>query len=132
MNRVAKVSFAAVLLAGVALAQPNTTWSEQWFKAKIGHSSPAEAARVKAEAQNTAYREQSTTDSNRLGDAPSSWSDEWFRAKHGRYSPAEDARRNGAAANTAYRDDENISSPDRNAWTRELMKSKYGRDLPSR
>ncbi len=129
MKRLAKVSFAAVLLAGVALAEPSTTWSEQWFKAKFGHPSPAEQARVKAETENTAYREETTRDHQI---APSSWADQWFRAKYGRYSPAEEARRNAEAANAAYRDEERASSPDHNVWTREFMRAKFGRNLATR
>jgi hypothetical protein len=129
MTRLAKISFAAVLLAGVALAEPSTTWSEQWFKAKFGQSSPAEQARLKAEMQNTAYREETSADN---ATAPSSWADQWFRAKYGRYSPAEEARRNAEAANTAYRDNERSTAPDRNVWTREFIKAKFGRDLGNR
>ena len=129
MKRLAKVSFSAVLLAGVALAEPSTTWSEQWFKAKFGQPSPVEQARLKAETENTAYREGTTIYPQT---ASPSWADQWFRAKYGRYSAAEEARRNAEAANTAYRDDERSTTPDRNVWTREFMKAKFGRDLSNR
>jgi hypothetical protein len=130
VKRLTKLSFAALLLAGAALAQPSTTWSEQWFKAKFGRPSPAEQSGLKAEMESTAYREETATADHQP--ASSSWADQWFRAKYGRYSPTEEARRNAEAANTAYRSDERSTLPDRNVWMREFMKAKFGRDLNNR
>jgi hypothetical protein len=127
MKRLAKIPFTAALFAGVALAQSSTSLSEQWFRTKFGHPSPAEQARLKAEAANTAYRDATPADSN-----PSTITDAWFRTKFGRFSPAEEARRKADAANTAFRDDGSGSKPDPDRWIRDFYKQKYGREMPNR
>ena len=131
MGRLVKASLTAALFAGVALAESSNTWFEQWFKAKFGHSSPAQEARTRAEAANTAYREDTTATGQTSIPARQALFEQWFKAKYGRNSPAEEARRKAELANTAFRDDPSASH-DRDGWTREFVKAKYGRDLPKK
>ena len=129
MKRLAYASFAALLAAGVGLAQPAETGTEELrFRAKHGRSTLTEDARIKAEAANTAYRAAPTTPA---GPAASS-SEQWFRAKYGRNSPREEARQNDELGSTAYRADTQAERPDPSRSVREMMKAKYGRDLNSK
>ena len=130
LRRFANVSLTAAFFAGVVLARPDNTWSEQWFKAKFGHSSPTEQARITAEAENSAYR---AAPAEQAAPAVTPWAEAWHQAKYGRFSPAEQNRRSAESANTAYRQDPTaVSDDDRTDWTRDFVKAKYGRDLQSR
>jgi hypothetical protein len=66
MKRFAKVIlFAGTLLmddSGLMAAQTSSSWLDQWYRAKFGRPSPAEEARLKAERENTAYREEDRHD----------------------------------------------------------------------
>lgn len=73
---------------GLMAAPASNGWFEQWHKAKFGRSSPIEEARLKAERDNTAYREEVTP---KAAPADSSFENRW-RAKYGRSSPLERAR----------------------------------------
>jgi hypothetical protein len=56
MNTTRVILATLVLAIGpntVAAASANTGWADQWFRAKFGHSSPQEAARQKAEMENS-------------------------------------------------------------------------------
>ena|ERR1041385_3764163 len=79
----------ALLIGASGLMAQSDSWREQWFKTKFGHYSPMEEARQRAEAANTVYREQPTTEA--LSPA-NTWREQWFKAKFGHYSPTEEAR----------------------------------------
>ena len=132
MRRLAKASLATALLAGAALAEPSNSWSEQWFRAKFGHSSPVEEARMKAEAANTAYREDTTTVDGGVTKPQPYPFEQVFKAKYGRYSPIEENRRTAETANTAFRDDPSTGVHDQHGWTHDFVKAKYGWDLLKR
>jgi len=55
----------ALMAAQAAPASNN--WVDQFYKAKLGRSSPAEEARLKAERANTAFREEITLKSGWAG-----------------------------------------------------------------
>ena len=62
----------------IALDHP---WIEEYFKAKFGRNTPAEEARLKAERESTAFREEPKREV-----APArSWFEEWHHMKYGRY-----------------------------------------------
>lgn len=132
MTRLLTLSFVIVAVGGTGLAQSNSTWTDQWFRAKYGRSSPASEARVRSENTGTAYREVATPESARH---TSNWFEQWYRAKHGRNSPAEEARLNAERTNTAYREDTSstaqAAAPKTDQWFRNFYKAKYGRELPS-
>jgi hypothetical protein len=93
--RSALLSGALLMGASGLMAQTNDSWREQWFKTKFGSYSPMEQARQRAEAANTAYREEATTETERVAPADA-WREQWFKTKFGSYSPMEQARRRAA------------------------------------
>jgi hypothetical protein len=127
VTRFAKASCGVLLFGGMAMGQQGNTWFQQWYRAKYGSPPPAEQARAKAEAASTAYRQ----DTSPRAPAPT-WTEQWFRAKYGINTPAEEARLREERANTAYRQDTTKRAQDPNEWLRGFMRSKYGRDIPSR
>jgi hypothetical protein len=71
----------AIGATGLMAAPASNDWFDQWYKAKYGRSSPAEEARLKAERESTAFREEPDREV-----APArTWFEEWHRAKYGRY-----------------------------------------------
>jgi hypothetical protein len=118
-----RLVFAAAAFAGLAFAQPGD-WSQR-FQVKFGTPPPAEQARLRTQAAQTAYRQDVRPVT------PEYWRERWFRAKFGRPSPPEEARIQAERANTAYRQD-TPPPPDPNAWLRGYMRAKFGRELPQR
>jgi hypothetical protein len=126
--RITLATLALAIGANTLTAAPTSTgWTDQWFKAKFGHSSPQEAARQKAERENTAFREETTGEVT-----PSfvNWTEQYFRAKFGRSSPIEDARRKTELENTAFREETTVgATPSSLNWTEQYFKAKWGRDV---
>lgn len=113
-----RLAFSAALFAGLMLGQPGN-WSQR-FQAKYGTPAPAEQQRLKEEAASSAHRHDTTRPAEKSAE-------QRFRSKYGRPSPAEEAREREAQANTAFR--EETSKPDSDAWLRNYMNAKHGRDL---
>ena len=125
MTRLLPLSFAILAMAGMGLAQTGSTWTEQWFRAKYGHNSPALEARMQSDVTGAAYRAVAIPEAVSYA---SNWFKEWHLAKHGRTSPAEET-------NTAYREDMSLAAqsavaPGADAWVKGFHKAKYGRELP--
>lgn len=78
---------------GLFGAQASNTWFDQWYKAKHGRNSPAEEARLKAERENTAFREETPA---HVAPATPNWIEQHLKAKHGRGTRAEEARQKAA------------------------------------
>jgi hypothetical protein len=126
-----RITLAALALAiganTLTAAPASTGWADQWFRAKFGHSSPQEAARQKAELENTAFREEATTEA---AQSPLTWTEQYFRAKFGRSSPVEDALRKAELENTAFREETTAgATPSSRNWTEQYFKAKWGRDV---
>jgi hypothetical protein len=107
-----------------------SSFAEQWYRAKFGHPSPTEQARIDDARSNTAYREVST------GPAVvpvNSWYEGWYRAKFGRPSPTEEARQQAEQSSTAYReiDAGSVAGPT-NSWVDGWYRAKFGRPSPTK
>jgi len=116
---------------GLFAGQFNTTsngWFEQWHKAKFGRNSPAEEARLKADRETTAFREEFTPE---VAGPANTWFEQYYRGKYGRNSPAEEARLNAARESTAFREESvpKAAGP-ANTWVEQYYKGKYGRNSP--
>lgn len=114
---------------GLMAAQISNTWLDQWYRAKLGRSSPAEEARLKAEQSNTAFREETRHEPSSPSNA---WFEQWYKAKFGRSSPAEEARQKVEKENTAFREERRVErkfSP-ANEWFDQWYRAKYGRPAP--
>ena len=115
----------ALMVNGLMAAQTTNTngWYEQWHKAKYGRNSPAEEARLKAERESGAFREETP-----VNFAPTpNWSEQIFKAKMGRYTPAEEARLKAERENTAFREEPTRDLGPARTWFEEWHKLKYGR-----
>lgn len=119
--RIALVTAGMSILASNIMAAPISSWSEQWYKAKYGHSSPQEADRLKAELDSTAFRDEPG------GQTPAlTWTEQFYRSKFGRGTPQENARQIAERESTAFR--EEASAPPRD-WSEQLFKAKWGRGI---
>jgi hypothetical protein len=120
-----RVVFAAgAILAASGLANAQDNWTEQYFGAKWGRSSPREEARQKARQANSAWREEPSVEPGRYDDT-----EQYFRAKYGRSSPAEEARRKSIHATSAWREEPSdgvVSHGE--TWTEQYFRAKYGRN----
>ena len=118
----------AMAAGSIAVAQTSSGQFEQWYRAKYGRPSPTEVARVAAEQENTAYREEAP----RLVAAPmNTWFEGWYRAKYGRPSPSEEARIQAEQANTAYREETPTkAAAPANNWYEGWYRAKFGRPSP--
>ena len=115
----------ALAASTVLGAETSNTWFDQWYRAKYGLNSPAVEARLKAERQSTAFREEITT-----ARPLESWFDQWYRAKYGHNSPAVEARLKAERESTAFREEPaRPFKPTSRAWLDQWYKAKYG--LPS-
>ncbi|HEV2275475.1 MAG TPA: hypothetical protein VGR96_14985 [Acidobacteriaceae bacterium] len=127
-----------ILLTGVLamgagsflVAQPTTNSpTDQWYRAKFGHPSPAEQARIDEYQASTAYREEAPAAS------PGSvhlWLDQWYRAKFGHPSPAEQARINEYQSSTAYREQATApSAASVQLWLDQWYRAKFGHPSPA-
>ena len=65
---------------------------DQFYRAKLGRRSPTTEARQRAEAENTAFREEPAPETRQVAAPANTWLDQWYRAKYGRPSPQEEAR----------------------------------------
>jgi hypothetical protein len=126
-----RITLATLVLAiganALTAAPAGTGWADQWFKAKFGHSSRQEAARQKAELENTAFREETTKEA---AGSSITWTEQYFRAKFGRSSPNEEARQKAELENTAFREATTAeAAPSSRNWTEQYLKAKSGRDV---
>jgi len=117
---------ANALMAAQA-APANNNWVDQFYKAKLGRSSPAEEARLKAERANTAFREEITLE---VAGPANPWLEQFYRAKLGRNSPMEESRLRAERANTAFREDITREPRPANTWFEDFYKAKFGRSAP--
>jgi hypothetical protein len=115
----------ALMAAQAAPASNN--WVDQFYKAKLGRSSPAEEARLKAERANTAFREEITLE---VAGPANPWLEQFYRAKLGRNSPMEESRLRAERANTAFREDITREPRPANTWFEDFYKAKFGRSAP--
>jgi hypothetical protein len=117
---------ANALMAAQA-APANNNWVDQLYKAKLGRSSPAEEARLKAERANTAFREEITFE---VAGPANPWLEQFYRAKLGRNSPMEESRLRAERTNTAFREDITREARPANNWFEDFYKAKFGRSAP--
>jgi len=137
-ENVMKISVTRALLTGALAFGANTlmaaqapsatdTWLNQFYKAKLGRSSPAEEARLNAERANTAFREEITFE---VAGPANPWLEQLYRAKLGRNSPMEESRLRADRANTAFREETTGEARPANNWFEQFYKAKYGRSAP--
>jgi hypothetical protein len=117
---------ANALMAAQA-APANNAWVDQLYKAKLGRSSPAEEARLKAERANTAFREEITF---KVAGPANPWLEQFYKAKLGRNSPMEEARLRDLGANTAFREVATLEARSANTWLEDFYKANLGRSAP--
>ena len=89
------ILFTGVLVMGangLMAGQVSDGWLDQFYRAKMGRSSPATEARQRAEAANTAFREETAPETRQVATPANTWLDQWYRAKYGRPSPQEEVR----------------------------------------
>jgi hypothetical protein len=121
------IAMGANALMGAQVQQASNTWLDQFYKAKLGRSSPAEEARLKAEGANTAFREETTSEA--AGPA-NPWLEQVYKAKLGRNSPIEESRLRAERANTAFREETTGEARPTNNWFEQWYKAKFGRSSP--
>jgi len=114
-------------LMAARAAPVNNNWVDQLYKAKLGCSSPAEEARLKAERANTAFREETTVE---VAAPANPWLEQFYRAKLGRNSPMEESRLRDVGATTAFREDTAREARPANTWFEDFYKAKFGRSAP--
>jgi hypothetical protein len=117
---------ANALMAAQA-SQPSNNWLDQFYKAKLGRSSPMEEARLKSERANTAYREEFALE---VAGPANPWLEQFYRAKLGRNSPMEESRLRAEGANTAFREETTRDPRPANNWFEQWYKAKFGRSAP--
>lgn len=110
-----------------ATAQVGNDWLDQFYKAKLGRSSPAEEARLKAERANTAFREEATVE---VAGPANPWLEQFYRAKLGRNSPMEEDRLRAERENTAFREETTRESRPANDWFEQWYRAKFGHSAP--
>ena len=118
-----KAAFLAGVLASgaIAAAPDGSAWFDEWYKAKYGRPSPREEARINAERQATAYREEPAREI-----APVNWFEQWFKAKYGRNSPQEDARIKAEGESSAFREEPAREIAPNDSFE-QRYRAKYGR-----
>jgi hypothetical protein len=97
------------MFAAAGLTETKNPWLEQLFKTKLGHYSPMEEARLRAEQQRAeqtkaALREKTmpqATVRNESAARANAWPDQMFKTKFGNYSPMEEARLRAEQANSS-------------------------------
>jgi hypothetical protein len=133
-----KISVKGILLTGALAMGANALmaaqavtasdhWLDQFYKAKLGRSSPMTEARVKAEGANTAFREEITP---AVAGPANPWLEQFYRAKLGRNSAMEEARVKAEGENTAFREESTPKARPTNNWFEEFYKAKFGRGVP--
>lgn len=111
-----------------AQAGSTNDWLDQLSRAKLGRSSPAAEARVKAEGANTAYREEATRE---VAGPANPWLEQFYRAKLGRNTPMEESRLRAVEENTAFREEISHEARPANNWFELFYKAKHGRSAPA-
>jgi hypothetical protein len=115
----------AMAASSIAVAQTSTRQFEQWYGSKYGRPAPTEVARVAAEQENTAYREEAP---RQVTTPINPWFEGWYRAKYGRPSHPEEARIQAELANTAYREEKAVQAgAPGNNWYEGWYRAKFGR-----
>ncbi|MBY0507728.1 MAG: hypothetical protein K2X03_27700 [Bryobacteraceae bacterium] len=109
---------------GLMAAQTNDGWLDQWYKAKFGRFSPPTEARLRAERENSASREEASRPPARQN-----WIEQHYKAKFGRNTPAEEARLKAERDNSAFRE-EPVQTEPAKSWIDQWYKAKYGRYSP--
>jgi hypothetical protein len=133
-----KISVKGILLTGALAMAANALmaaqavpasdhWLDQFYKAKLGRSSPMTEARVKAEGANTAFREEAAVE---VAGPANPWLEQFYRAKLGRNSPMEEARVKAEGQNSAFREESTREAPPANNWFEQVYKAKFGRSVP--
>lgn len=118
----------AMAANGLFAAQASNTWLDQWYKAKYGRISPAEEARLNAERESTAFREETPGD---VTPETPNWMEQYFKAKLGRNTPAEEARLKAERESTAFREEPTRDVAPARTWLEERYRVKYGRSSPT-
>lgn len=108
-------------------SQASNQWLDQFYKAKLGRSSPAEEARLRAEGANTAYREEITP---AVAGPANPWLEQFYKAKLGRNSPMEESRLRAEGQNTAFREETTREARPANTWFEDFYRAKFGRTAP--
>ena len=132
-----EISVKSILLTGALVMGANALmasqavsagdrWLDQFNKAKLGRSSPAEEARLRAEGQNTAFREET----REVAGPANPWLEQFFKAKLGRNSPMEESRLRAEGQNTAFREETTHEAQPANNWFEQFYKAKFGRNAP--
>ena len=131
-----KTSVKGILLAGALAMGANAlmaaqavtasdNWLDQFYKAKLGRSSPMTEARMKAETANTAYREAVAE----VAGPANPWLEQFYRAKLGRYSSMEESRLRAEGQSTAFREARPGETRPANNWFEQFYKTKLGRGV---
>jgi len=110
---------------GLMAAQPSDSWLDQWYKAKFGRFSPPTEARMRAERENSASREEASGPPARPN-----WIEQHYKAKYGRNTPAEEARLKAERDSTAFREEPTRTEPAK-SWLDQWYKAKFGRYTPA-
>ncbi len=122
------LSAALVIGANGLMASPaSNTWSDEWYRAKFGRSSPMEEALQKTEQANTAHPQETTHEAASPVD---SWAEQFFKEKFGRYSPMEEARQMADRADTPYAEETTGDpAPPTNNRLKQWETAKFGRSF---
>jgi hypothetical protein len=88
----------AIVAGSSMVAQTSNGWSEQWYRAKYGRSSPTEQARLKTPQVTAASLDAKLPP---VVASANGGFEQWYRAKYGRPSPTEEARLETMQVNSA-------------------------------
>ena len=113
----------ALALGVSGLMAESNNFSEQWYKRKYGRPSPAEEARLKAERESTAFREESAT----AEPVKRNWIEDYFKAKLNRNTPAEEKRLKDERESSAFREEPTREPTPIRTRFDEWYHKKYGR-----
>lgn len=117
------ILLASALAVGVNAAPASNDWLEQWYKAKYGRPSPSEEARLKADRESAAFREETL----HVATPRSNWIEDHFKAKLGRNTPAEEARIKAEHESSAFREEPARETAPAKTQSEEWFRAKYGR-----
>ena len=117
------ILLASALAVGVNAAPASKDWFEQWYKAKYGRPSPSEEARLKADRESAAFREET----RHVATPRSNWIEDHFKAKLGQNTPAEEARIKAERESSAFREEPARETAPAKTQSEEWFRAKYGR-----
>jgi hypothetical protein len=117
------VFLASTLAVGLNAAPASNDWFEQWYKAKYGRPAPSEEARLKAERDNAAFREEA----RHVAVPRQNWIEDHFKAKLGRNTPVEEARLKAERESAAFREEPAGETAPARTLFEEWYRAKYGR-----